>query len=271
MEINSFKLNIQDHIAHLSFNRPQKANSLDIAAWEEMKTVFEHLSSNSDVRVVILSGEGRHFCAGIDLTALMSIQQHVDTDCEARKRESIKSFIFKIQNTISSIEKCKKPVLAVIHNGCIGGGVDIISACDIRYCTESAYFSIKEVDLGLVADIGALQRLPNIIAPGIMAELAYTGRKIYGPEAKSIGLVNNVFVDKEKMMEGVLKIAQNIAKKSPLVIRGIKETLLYTRDHTVNDSLIQIANYNAAMLLSADLIEAFQANLEKREPLFKNK
>lgn len=264
MEFKHFKLSIDNHIANLSFNRPEKANSLNIPAWEEMQAAFEYLDELPSIRVIILSGEGKHFSAGMDLTALMSIQQF-ESDCEARKRGSIRKFILKIQETITSIERCRKPVLAAIHNGCIGGAVDIITACDMRYCTESAYFTIKEVDLGLVADIGTLQRLPTIINPGIVAEMAYTGRKVYGPEAKSIGLVNEVFESKEDMIEKATTIATTIAEKSPLVIQGTKEMLLYKRDHSVKDSLENMAIYNSAMLMSNDLMEAFQANIEKRK------
>lgn len=269
MEFKNFKLDIENHIAHLAFNRPDKANSLNVPGWEEMQAAFEHLSEKSEVRVIILSGEGKHFCAGMDLTALMSIQQF-ESDCEARRRDSIRKFILKIQDTITSIEKCKKPVLAAIHNGCIGGAVDIVTACDMRYSTKSAYFTIKEVDLGLVADIGTLQRLPTIINPGMVNEMAYTGRNVYGPEAKSIGLTNQVFDSKEEMIEKVTEIATMIAQKSPLVIQGTKEMILYKRDHTVNDSLENMANYNAGMLLSNDLIEAFQAYTQKRKPIFKD-
>lgn len=269
MELNAFKLEVTDYIAQLSFNIPQKANSLDEAAWVEMESVMKHLSDRADVRVVILSGEGKHFCAGIDLATLMS-QNAMTITCEARKRESLRKFITKLQNTITAIEKCSKPVIAAIHNGCIGGAVDIIAACDMRYCTDDAYFTIKETDLGLVADIGTMQRLPTILNPGRMAEMAYTGRKVYGPEAKAISLVNEMYSDKDTMMEEVTKLAANIATKSPLVIRGIKEMLLYKRDHTVQDSLDYMATYNAAMLLSRDLMEAFQANMQKRDAVYKD-
>ena len=267
MELQSFLLTIKDHIAYLSFNRPSKANSLNEAAWEEMKMVFDHLSDNPEVRVIVLSGEGKHFCAGMDLETLMSVQAHGIKD-EAKKRMHLRNFIKKLQDCISAIELCRKPVLAAIHNGCIGGGVNIVSACDIRYCTQDAYFTIKEVDLGIVADIGALQRMPTIIHPGIMAELAFTGRNFYGKEAMEIGFVNQVWDSKENMMDGVADIAKTIAGKSPLVIQGIKENLLYKRDHSVDESLNYIANYNSAMLFSNDLMEAFQAYIQKREPNF---
>ena len=267
-QYQSFKVNIENHIAEVAFNRPGKANSLHGQAWNEMQTIFESLHEKPEVRVIILCGEGKHFCAGIDLSLLMDVQRVQSIDCEGRKREQLRKFIFGLQNNISAIEKCRKPVLAAIHGACVGGGVDIISACDMRYCTADAYFSIKEIDLGLVADIGTLQRLPKIINPGIMAEMAYTGRKVSGEEAAKIGLVNRHFADKEMMMEEVRKLAATIAGKSPLCIRGTKEILLYTRDHSVEESLNYMTAWNASMLLSKDLLEAFQANMERREPVF---
>lgn len=264
-----FLVNVENHVAHVSFNRPDKANALVLEAWEEMQEIFEAIDQNIDVRVVVLTGEGKHFCAGIDLSLLMNIQRFNEDNCEGRKREKLRQFILKLQNTISSIEKCRKPVLAAIHNGCIGGGVDIVTACDMRYSTKDAYFTIKEVDMGLVADIGTLQRLPKIIPPGMVSEMAYTGRKVYGDEAKTIGLVNQSYEDQRSMTTEVFKIANTIAAKSPLVIRGTKEMIQFTRNHTVEESLNYMSVWNAAMLMSNDLMEAFQANLEKREANFK--
>jgi len=270
MKYKAFSLTIENYVANLAFNQPEKANALDTPDWIEMQQIFESLSNDKNVRVIILSGNGKHFCAGINLAALMGVQQNAQTSCEARKREDIREFIYLLQNTITSIEKCKKPVLAAIHNGCIGGAVDLIAACDMRYCTQDAYFTIKEITLGLVADIGTLQRLPKIIQPGIVAEMAYTGRKVYGPEAAQIGLVNKAYTDKAEMMEAVNNIAKQIAEKSPLCIRGTKEVLLYQRDHSVEDGLQYIANYNAAMLLSKDIQEAMSANFEKRTAIFED-
>ncbi len=269
MEYQSFKVEINNHIATVSFNRPEKSNSLHAEAWWEMKQVFEDMHDNPEVRVVILAGEGKHFCAGIDLATLMNIQQY-DSTCEARKREKIRKFILDLQSTITAIEKCRKPVLAAIHKACLGGGVDIVTACDMRYCTDDAYFSIKEVDLGLVADIGTLQRLPTILNPGLVAELAYTGRNVKGEEAEKIGLVNRSFETREAMLTYVTKIAASIASKSPVVIRGTKEMLLYKRDHSVDDSLNYMAAWNAGMLLSNDIQEAFAAFMQKRPAKFEN-
>lgn len=270
MNNQHFKVEIENKIAQVAFNRPEKANALHLDAWMEMQTIFETLSKDTEVRVIILSGEGKHFCAGIDLELLMSIGSLQTIACNGKRNEKIREFIFLLQKTINAIEKCSKPVLAAIHNGCLGGGVDIVTACDMRYCTEDAYFTVKEIDLGMVADIGTLQRLPKIIAPGMAAEMAYTGRKVLGQEAKSIGLVNQTYDSKEAMMEGVLQIATTIASKSPLSIRGTKEVLLYTRDQSVDDSLNYMAIWNAAMIMSEDLSEAFQATMEKRAPNFKD-
>ncbi|MFT4759395.1 MAG: enoyl-CoA hydratase [Paraglaciecola sp.] len=270
MNYKTFKVSIENNIAQVSFNRPDKANSLTALAWEEMQSIFETLDETPEARVIVLSGEGKNFCAGIDLAMLMDLQKYNDMTCEGRKREKLRSFIFKLQDAITAIEKCRKPVLAAIHGACVGGAVDIVSACDMRYCSENAYFSIKEIDLGLVADIGTLQRMPTILNPGLMAELAYTGRNVMGAEAAQIGLVNSVSPTREAMMEKVMGIAKTIASKSPLCIRGTKEMLLYKRDHTVDESLNYMVAWNASMLLSEDLTEAFTAFMEKRKPVYKD-
>jgi len=266
MDWKNFIVNTNNKVATVSFNRPDKANALHMEAWEEMKLIFEHLSQTPEARVIILKGEGKHFCAGIDLELLMSLNEMKKVSCEGKRGEQIRKFVLNLQDTVSAIEKCAKPVIAAIHNGCIGGGVDIAAACDLRYSTNDAYFTIKEIDMGMVADLGTLQRLPKLIAPGIVSEMAYTGRKVSGPEASKIGLVNRSFETIEELMIGVTELAQVIAAKSPLSIRGTKEVLKYSRDHSVADSLQQIANWNAAMILSEDLTEAFKAKLEKRKP-----
>ncbi|MEM1318920.1 MAG: crotonase/enoyl-CoA hydratase family protein [Bacteroidota bacterium] len=265
-----FKVELAKNIAHVAFNRPEKANALHAEAWVEMKQLFGELSKTPEVRVIVLSGEGKHWCGGIDLKMLMRLAEFNTIDCEGRKREEVRDFIYHLQDCITAIEQCRKPVLAAIHNGCIGGGVDICTACDIRYCTEEAYFTIKEVDLGLVADIGTLQRLPKIINSGLAYEMAYTGRKVYGPEAKEIGLVARCYPDKEQMLEGVMEIAQQIASKAPIVIRGTKEIIRYSRDHSVEESLRHMGTFNAAFLLSNDLAKAFEASMSREVPEFED-
>lgn len=264
----SFSLEIKDHIAEVAFNRPEKRNSLHAQAWTEMKEVFEHCSENPEVRVVILRGEGKMFCAGIDVQMLMGIQNY-GTTCEARKREKFRKNLLTLQEQVSALEVCEKPVLAAIHGGCIGGGVDISTAADMRYCTEDAYFVIKEVDMGLVADIGTLQRMPKIISPSLVSELAYTGRKMHADEAMRSGFVNRVFENYDSMLEGVREIAKSIASKSPVVIRGTKEMIKFTRDHSVSESLHQMSVWNSAYLMSNDIQEAMMAFMEKRPAVYK--
>ena len=270
MTYETFKVSIENNVAHVAFNRPDKANSLNKKAWEEMKAIFEMADKNPEIRAIILSGEGKHFCAGIDLSMLMDITGLAKYKCEARKREKFIEDLEWIQSCVTAIEKCRKPVIAAIQKACVGGGVDIISACDMRYATEDAYFSIKEVDMGLVADVGTMQRLPKIIPYGIACELSYTGRKMYGQEAEKIGLVNRCYVDQTAMMDEVSKIAEVIAAKSPVVIRGSKQILQYTRDHSVEEGLRYMQVWNAAMIFSKDIEEAFAATMQKRKPVFKD-
>lgn len=269
MTYETFKVTIENNIANVAINRANRANSLNQKAWEEMKTIFEEMDVNPDVRVVVLSGEGKHFCAGIDLEMLMNIGNFSEKGCEGRKREEFIRNLQFLQDSVSSIEKCRKPVIAAIQKACVGGGVDIASVCDMRYSTDDAYFAVKEVDMGLVADIGTMQRLPKILPYGICAELVYTGRKVFGPEAKEIGLVNKSYADYETMMEEVMKLAAMIASKSPIVIRGTKHILQHTRDHSVEEGLKYIQVWNAAMIYSDDLMESFAATMQKRKPVYK--
>jgi enoyl-CoA hydratase len=200
----------------------------------------------------------------------MGLGAKIEDDCDGRRREKLRRLILKLQDTLSSIERCRKPVLAAIHGACIGGGIDLITACDMRYCSANAYFTVKEIDVGMTADVGTLQRLPHLVGDGMARELAYTGRRVEGPEAQQMRLVNRCFDTPEALQAGVMEIAQTIAAKSPLSIRGCKEMITYARDHTVADGLNYIATWNAAMLMSKDLFEAGAANMQKRDPVFKD-
>ncbi|MGB1319231.1 MAG: crotonase/enoyl-CoA hydratase family protein, partial [Flavobacteriales bacterium] len=270
MAYEHFKYTVENKVAHVVINRPEKVNSFNETTWKELKAIFELVDKEPEVRVAVLSGEGKLFCAGIDLQMLMSVKNVENIECSGRRSEKILSFIHDLQSCINAIEKCSKPVLAAIHNGCIGGGVDIVAACDMRYCSEDAYFTIKEIDMGMVADLGTLQRLPKFVKPAVVAEMAFTGRKVGAAEAKEIGLVNNHFADKEAMLSEVNKLAEMIAAKSPLSIRGTKEILNHTRDHSVADGLHHMAVWNSAMLLSDDLTAAFMAAMSKQQPTFKD-
>ncbi len=270
MTYEHFKYTVENKVANVVINRPEKVNSFNEITWKELKAIFERIDQDPEVRVAVLSGEGKLFCAGIDLQMLMSVKNVENIECVGRRSEKILRFIQGLQDNINAIEKCSKPVLAAIHNGCIGGGVDIVAACDLRYCSDDAYFTIKEIDMGMVADLGTLQRLPKFVKPAVVAEMAFTGRKVGAVEAKEIGLVNNHFTDKETMLSEVQKLAETIASKSPISIRGTKEILRHTRDHSVADGLHHIALWNSAMLLSDDLNAAFMAAMSKQPPTFKD-
>ena len=263
----SLKIKIDSSVAEIELNRPDKANAIDEELWFALGDCFRELDENEAVRVCILSGAGSHFTSGIDLKFLQAVAQEVENfDCEGRKREYLRRKILKLQAAFTQIEQCRKPVLAAIHGGCIGGGVDLISVCDLRYSTRKAVFQIKEIDLGLTADVGTLQRLPKLIPQGIVRELAYTGRKFTGEEARELGFVNRCYNDKKTMLSAVRKIAEQIACKSPLAIRGVKEMLLHARDNSVADGLNYVATWNSAMLLSADLEESVMAMMQNRPP-----
>ena len=241
------------------------------AMWTELRTTFRYLDALPAARVIVLTAAGKNFTAGIDLEMLMSVGAVDKTDpCPGRVRETLRLQILELQDVISALDHCRKPVLAAIHGACVGGGVDLVTAADMRYCTEDARFVVKEIDLGLVADVGTLQRLPKIIGDGTAREMSYTGRPVAGPEAKEIGLVNRCYPTREAMLDGVRGLAKQIASKSPLAMRGTKEMIKYTRDHTVSDSLNMMAIWNAGLLVSEDLMEAFSAAKEKRPAKFRD-
>lgn len=266
----TFLVDVDNKIAHVRFNRPDKANSLAQQGWDELEAIFKTLDKRSDVRVIVLSGEGKNFCAGIDLEMFTGLAQNVTSDDEGRKREALRDNVHKLQAPVNAIEKCRKPVLAAIHRACVGGAVDIITACDMRYCTEDTFFSIEEINIGMVADLGTLQRLPRLIGEGMVRELAYTGRRMKADEARENHLVNQVYADKETMMSAVMEIAAMIASKSPLSVRGTKQVLNFSREHSVADGLEYIATWNAAMLMSNDITEAMTAKMTGRDAEFED-
>jgi len=264
---DSLLIKTDSNVAEIEINRPDHANAIDEELWFAIGNCFSELDESKSVRVCIISGVDSNFTSGIDLKYLQHLLHEIHKyDCDGRKREFLRSKILKLQAAFSQIESCRKPVIAAIHGGCIGAGVDLISACDIRYSTKNSVFQIKEIDLGITADVGTLQRLPHLIPQGIVRELAFTGRKFSGNEAQSLGLVNYCYEDKKTMMTEVRKIADQIASKSPLAMRGVKEMLLYSRDHSVVSGLNHVATWNSAMLLSSDLEESIMALMQKRSP-----
>ena len=270
MQFDTLTVSVEQHIATIRLNRPEKANAMNLAMWHDIRNAFKWIDDTPAARVAILEGEGKNFTSGIDLTMMMGLGAQIQDDCEGRMRESLRRIILDLQDTLTSLERCRKPVLAAIHGACIGGGIDLIACADMRYCSSDATFSIKEIDIGMVADVGTLQRLPKLIGDGMARELAYTARKIDAAEAREIRLVNRVFDTREALQQGVREIAATIAAKSPLSIRGAKEMMNYARDHTVADGLNYIATWNAAMLMSDDLQKAMMAGMSKQAPAFKD-
>ncbi|HDZ57521.1 MAG TPA: crotonase/enoyl-CoA hydratase family protein [Pseudomonas xinjiangensis] len=250
-------------IVHVQINRPDKVNAMNAAFWDEVIEVFDWIDQTDAVRVVVISGAGKHFSAGIDLTLLAQAANQMTADI-GRNAELIRRNILRLQASFNAIDHCRKPVIAAIHGYCIGGAIDLVSACDMRYATEDAHFSIKEIDMGMAADVGTLQRLPHLIGDGMMRELAYTGRAFDGVEAARIGLVNRLYASPATLLAGVMSLAGEIAAKSPLAVRGTKEMIRYARDHSVDDGLNYIASWNAAMLQSDDLKIAMTAHMTKK-------
>jgi enoyl-CoA hydratase len=268
--LETVTLSLEDHVATVRLNRPEKMNAMNLAMWHDIRRAFEYIDAQPEARVAVLEGEGRAFTSGIDLQMMMGLSGQIQDDCEGRMRESLRRVILDLQDTLTSLERCRKPVLAAVHGACVGGGIDLVTCADMRYCSADAWFSIKEIDIGMTADVGTLQRLPKLIGEGMARELAYTGRKFDAAEAREMRLVNRVFESPEALRSGVRAIALDIAAKAPLAVRGVKEMITYARDHTVADGLNYNATWNAAMLMSADLQEAMMAGMAKRAPAFKD-
>lgn len=210
----------------------------------EIKDCFETLAINPDCRTIVLSAAGKHFCAGIDLTSMMNMGQQL-ADCEdvARKGVVLERTIKLYQDSISAVERCPKPVIMAVHQACIGAGVDLITAADIRYSTQDAFFQVKEVDIGMAADVGSLQRLPKAIGSQSLArELCYTGRRFEAAEAERSGLVSRVFPDKDSLVVGALALAEDIASKSPIAVQTTKESMVYSLEHTNQEGLDHIVS-----------------------------
>ncbi len=254
---------VEDGVGVVEFNRPHRANALDLAGWRGLRDAFEEMDAQSEVRAVVLRGSGAHFCSGIDLTLLAEFSSDA-ASCAGRASESCEILIHELQDCVTSIERCRKPVIAAIHGVCLGGGVDIVCAADIRLATRDAQFSIKEVDLAVIADLGTIQRLPHLIGEGLARELIFTARNVDGAEAEQIGLVNRALPDRGDVFAAAMAMARLIAQKSPLAVRGSKQSLNFSRDHSVEHGLAQVALINSARLNSADFREAIAALKQRR-------
>jgi enoyl-CoA hydratase len=269
MGFQCFEVDIADKVAHVRLSRPAELNTMTPAFWRELPEIVTGISDEGSARVVVLSSSGRHFSAGMDLQVFSDGHLGGDAQAEAgRRHAALRSNAKVLQHSISALEKARVPVLAAVQGGVIGGAVDLVTACDVRYATEDAFFVVQEINIGMTADVGTLQRLGSVVPQGVARELAFTGRRMTAARAYEVGLVQQVYPDHEALVDGVLLTAREIAGKSPLAVWGTKVALNYARDHSVDDALDQIATWQAGMFQPADLQEALTARAEKRDPQF---
>lgn len=269
-ELKAFTVETKDHVAQVTLIGPNKGNAMGPDFWRELPEIFGELDTDPDVRAIVLVGSGKHFSYGLDLVAMGSDFAPLLADrALAAPRTVFHDTIKRMQASVTAVADCRKPVVAAISGWCIGGGVDLIAAVDIRYASADAKFSVREAKVAIVADIGSLHRLPAIIGDGHLRELAYTGKDIDAARAEKIGLVNDVFADPEAALAAAHATAREIAANPPLVVHGIKDVLGRERAGVVSDGLRYVAAWNAAFLPSDDLTEAIKAVFEKRTPEFK--
>ncbi|MBH29193.1 MAG: enoyl-CoA hydratase [Actinobacteria bacterium] len=271
MTYTCFEVETTNHLAHVRMIRPERANSMIPEFWQELPEIIDQLSAGGDARVIVLSAEGRHFCSGMDLSVFAgnnNVSNQEQAKHGSRQRAGFRSTALQLQRTFSCMEESRLPILSAIQGACIGGGIDMVSATDLRYATNDAYFCIQEINIGMTADVGTLQRMPRFVPEGVVRELAYTGRNMSAAEAKERGFVNEIYGDQDEMLEAVFEVAGEIASKSPMAIWGTKRTLNYGRDHSVADGLEYIATWNAAMFDTDDMAEAFRASTENRDAEF---
>ncbi|MGN6695200.1 MAG: crotonase/enoyl-CoA hydratase family protein [Aquihabitans sp.] len=271
MTATTFEIETIGKVAHLRLNRPDAYNSMTREFWSELPDAVRDLDASGSVRALVISSTGKHFCAGMDLgvfTGGGAGRDEGGSKEAGRLRAQLRETVLALQGSFTALEEARFPVIAAVQGGCIGGAVDMVSACDMRYASADAFFCVQEINLGMTADVGTLQRLPKIIPDGIAREWAYRGHRVPAARAAEVGLVNEVFDTQDAMLEGVLAIAQEIAGKSPLAIWGTKEMATYTRDHSVADSLKHMAAWQSGMFQPADMMETFVAKSEGREPVF---
>jgi enoyl-CoA hydratase/carnithine racemase len=267
----TLKIKLTDgDVGILALNRPQKGNAQNDDMWQELHQAL-HTLQNMGARAIVLRGEGKHFCTGIDLATLGGgLTSGAGADhCEGRARLQFMSSLKVLQDAMNAFERCPLPIVAAIHGACIGAGIDLITACDIRVATSDARFSVKEVDLGLAADMGTLARLPGIVGDGVARDLALTGREFTGADALRYNLVSQTLPTANELIQHVLELANNLAAKSPLALLGTKRMLLHQRGRTVKEGLDAVTVWNAATLPgSEDIKDVFKAMNERRNPIF---
>ena len=270
MSWECFDVSIENQIAHIVLNRADKRNSMCASFWTDLPAIVQDIDHNSKARVIVISSTGPHFSAGIDLEMLAGEGIGRQDRNHAQHGAAFMATVARLQRSFTALEECRLPVIAAIQGGCIGGAVDLVTACDLRYATADAFLTIYEINVGMTADVGTFPRITHLIPEGVARELAYTGRKMPAAEAKSFGLVNNTFVDQVAMLKGVMQVAAEIASKPPLAVYGCKRAITYARDHSTADALDHIGVWNASMLIPQQMQEAMQAAAEQRAPAFED-
>ncbi len=270
MPYQCFTFSISDKVAHLTFNRPATLNTMQPVFWRELGEIVGALQRTASARALVISSTGKHFTAGMALDVFSNDPQSgiMLDERSASGRANIAPQLSDMQRAFTAIEQLRMPVIAAIQGGCIGGGVDMICACDIRLATEDAFFCIQEINIGMTADLGTLQRLPKLIPEGIVHELAYTGRRLTAQRALALGLVNEVFATQGDMVAAALAMAKEIAQKPPVAIWGSKQAIHYARDHTTDDALKQMGWLQSGIWQSSNLMEAAMAKQAGRVPEF---
>lgn len=261
-----FRLEIVDRVARLTLDQPARMNAMSPSFWRELDAILDTLQREAPARALVLDASGKHFCAGMALEAFGSAI--APDESSAASRANIAPLLAGMQRTFDRLAELRMPVLAAIQGACIGGGVDLVCTADMRYCTRDAFFCVQEINIGMAADLGTLQRLPRLIPEGMARELAYTGRRLPAERALSLGLVNEVFDDTDAMLAGVMQIAREIASKPPVAIWATKQAIDYARDHSVADGLRQMGWLQSGLWDTAAVAEAIRARAEKREPVF---
>ncbi|MEH6576346.1 MAG: crotonase/enoyl-CoA hydratase family protein [Amphritea sp.] len=268
MHYSTLKIDVNNHIAHLQLIRPQAYNSMNRAFWREFPEAVRDIDRQAEARVLVISSSGKHFSAGMDLEIFTQPDPLMFQGEAGRRGEAMRRLVLELQACFSVLEEVRIPVLVAIQGGCIGGALDLVCACDSRYCSEDAFFTVKETELGITADLGTLQRLPKLISEGLARELAYTARKMNADEALQCGFVNRVFASDEALLAGVMEVAEQIAGQSPLAVSGSKQMFNYARDHSVADSLNYMATWQSGMFQPADMMQTFSAKMSQKQPQF---
>ena len=270
---NYFDIEFLGHVAHIKLNRPEKRNAMNWDFWRDLPRIVGDIDTHARARCIVLSSTGPVFSAGLDLSlfgqdVFASSKTAKMNEKELQTPQNFMSFLSFLQDSISSLQKARIPVICAIQGGCIGGGVDLICSADIRLATNDAFFSIRETKIGMVADVGTFPRIVKLLPEGIVKELAFTGRNFSAQEAKEYGFVNRLYESHDSLIEGALEIANEIASNSPAAVYGCKKVIDFSRDHTIDEGLEWINMWNASMLSQSELMEGFQSYKSKKEGNF---